>query len=265
MYYKNKKATIFSGSNYGDYIRGTDKNDIITAGGGNDTIYTGQGNDTVIIDGSGDKTIYFEKGGNKVIQLGEGVELGTLRLERNDGKSYVSLYRIENNDFIQYRTYIEGDKFTTENTRFTGITGGDVTYDNIMGSGNVTATLNLTNKLNSRPYLQLTQGNFKKANKISTKTNTNNLVLGGKKKDTITLNGLEDLVYSGAGADKITVNGEFGSDTVRAGGGNDTIILNGKGNGVDVYAGKGNDKIYANGNSRYNIYGEKGDGNDTII
>ena len=261
-YDKKLKATVYSGSNYNDNISGTNGKDIITTGGGTDYIYLDKGDDKVIIDGSGDKYIYYNQGGNKEIQLGAGVDLGEIRLSSGDS-SHASSYKIVNNDFVWYRTYIDGDKFTTESTRFTGITGGDVTYDNIMGDGDT--QLNLTNKLKSRPYLQLTQGNFKKTNKITTKASTNNLVLGGKKNDTIVLNGLEDVVYSSAGADKITVNGEFGSDTVHAGSGNDTIILNANDKSVDIYGGKGNDKIYANGNSRYNIYGEKGDGNDTLI
>ena len=262
-YDKKQKATVFSGSNYGDNIYGTKGKDIITTGGGNDNIYTGKGNDTIIIDGSGNKYIYYEDGGNNTIQLTEGVSLGNLYLY-NNGKSHVSSYKIDKNgNLILYRTYIDGDKFTTESTTIKGITGGDVTYDNIRGYGsNFNATLNITDKIKSgiNEY-EMNQGNFKKANKLSTTEGTSNMVIGGKKNDTIILNGSEDKTYTGAGADKITTKGNIAE--IHAGSGNDTITLNC--NNADIYGGKGNDKIYANGTGRYNFYGEKGDGNDTII
>jgi hypothetical protein len=138
-YDKKQKATIFSGSNYGDTINGTKGKDIITTGAGNDYIYTRKGNDTVIIDGSGDKYIYYENGGNDVIKLSDGVSLGRLNIY-NNGKSHVSSYKIVNNDFVRYRTYIDGDKFTTETTKITGIkpldseNPAEVTYDNISNS-----------------------------------------------------------------------------------------------------------------------------------
>ncbi|MCR4881647.1 MAG: hypothetical protein K6A44_06835 [bacterium] len=266
IYNAKTKVTTFEGSNYGDTIRGTKSTDVIITGAGNDEIIPNKGADTIKITGAGNKYIYNYKGdGNETVELAANTQIGNIYFY-NESSPEVTSHKIDKSgNLTLYRTYIKGDKFTTESTTIKGISSlaeeqVPVTYATIT---DLSGGLNISGKIKSGlGYLEMSQGKAKKANKISTEANTNNLILGGSKVDTITLNGATDYTYTGAGADKITVaTTEYAK--VYTGSGNDTITLNTDAR-AEVMAGKGNDTISTNGSGSYYLYAAKGDGNDTV-
>ena len=273
------ETNIIYGSDLNDNIIGKELADTIYTGKGADSITPNQGDDLIEINDNGSKTINIARtDGNDTIRLsGDGLgpyppynSTSYMRLRYTDGFTGLS-HQIQDGNLVVYTTTADGDNITTQNTTITGITGGEVTTENIAdynyGGLNVSGRINIYNGSSSDSFRANTpwhiKGSETEANNItatSATTNyTSNLIIGGSADDIITAAGEINHVYTSAGNDTIDVTSSVQA-VVYAGSGNNAVTVNGGENDY-VYAMDGNDVINLTSGSA-TIYSEAGD--DTI-
>ncbi len=284
---KKKKVTEFIGTNNRDTITGTKKADYITTGANYDTITPGKGNDTVYIDGTGSKTIYIHNGdGNDTVKYKESISDTKQYLALQYDSSAVLSGTRNGDDYIISRTYDNNKTFTTETTTIKDY------YKEGFGGG-------IHSSLRPDSLTTKVEGNAKKTNNITVESNkltlngkttageegefNNILITAGKKNDTVVTTASNTKIFTGAGNDKVTLNGEgysyaytgagkdnvtisaagYGRGYAYTGDGNDTITAT-SGYSNCIYTGNGNDTVTITGGSN-TIYLKGGEGNDTII
>lgn len=289
----NEERTYTGAGN--DKVNANGNSAKIYTGSGNDTIsvasssadvYGGKGNDTILLDGkltTGENpqpdtsvtyNMYYAKGdGNDTIQIGDNFAGSLYFKYYGDSSNYSTTlsHQIIGNDLVLYRTYRDinnADNILTESTTIKGIkatsteTPAEINYANILNTG---AGLNISGLFKSMSsYVNnMVQGNAKKANTLTSAEGLCNVVTGGKKNDKITVKGAEDVVYSEAGNDIITIdNGSSNGATVYAGSGNDTINIDNTYSAA-VYVGKGKDTVNVNSGTN-GIYITAGEGSNTF-
>ncbi|MFW9261871.1 beta strand repeat-containing protein [Nostoc sp. CALU 546] len=203
--YKNIEQLNITGTDYDDYLVGSNGNDTLRSGNGNDTIDGGAGDDFLDISLST---------GNHLLNGGNG----------NDSLQALSY------DYDEFGNFVSGS-ISGDNT-LNGGAGNDYldvsgsTGNNLLNGGDGNDILNASGTGNNLLY----GGD---GNDILNASGTgNNLLYGG--------DGNDSLIASGASGNN-TVNGGNGDDTLRGGSG-DSILIGGSGNdrlfgegGIDTF------------------------------
>lgn len=245
VYGNSTKKNNLKGTNFNDTIYGGTKVDTITTGNGNDKIYLGKGNDIIEINGSGDKLIVVNNGdGTDRIRFATGSDgVAKLKFDASDAISYER----KDDDLILYRTYDKNSSVVSESTVIENYFSDNVNpsqlyvgYDIL---NNYSQTEYQATQFDTETALTKIQGNSKAPNDVVVENNQ--LYIGGKKDDNITINAdvTNSAIFAGAGKDTITVS-DGASASIHAGGGNDTIVIN-EANNVNLVfkSGEGNDTI----------------------
>ena len=251
--YGNEGNDRLYGGDGNDTIYGNEGDDILEGNGGNDKLYGGEGDDILIGGGGATDTFYGGDGvdtylfgsGDGIDRIYEdGADKTIIQFAENDKAAGVGLYRLSqhNNDLFAYYVDAEGRRLNTEEyVRIDSYFKDEAIRDSVV--------------------LELADG---------TELEHNLYIRLDTDKSGRTHNGsrLDDVIYAGAGTDKIY--GYEGNDRLYGGDGTDTIygnegddILEGNGGNDKLYGGEGDDILIGGGGATDTFYG--GDGVDTYL
>jgi len=232
--YGDKKRNVV-GTDYNEYLYGTNKNDIISTGDGYDRVYAGKGNDEIKINGTGNKRIYIsDNDGDKVVNVSSGF---SDRINLYINSTDILSAEIADNDLILYRTFDSGKTTKTEK----------IEYRNLLLTDNKLDMVYINDRSFTDLYSDTIFAYIKTAGRKGkfdvTYNDNNKIIKGSSKKDTITITkSTSPRVFAGAGNDTINITdsaafitGGLGKDTINIID-NSAVVINHK-------AGDGNDII----------------------
>ncbi|MCC5617389.1 hypothetical protein LC605_20325 [Nostoc sp. CHAB 5836] len=249
--YKNIERLDINGTEYDDYIVGSNGNDTLSgADGGNDTIDGGKGNDLLRVDYSSST---------------EGI-ITTIDVTTNIGviTQGTNLVRYKNIERLNIYDTAFDDLIVGSNGNDTIYVGGfyDVSFRPESDGGNDTIDGGVGDDLLAVNYVNdygfyRTGPNEGMTTTFNATTNIGSITAGAKYQ--VSYKNIERFNISGTDYDDLIV-GNNGNDTLSGGLGNDTLT---GGNGNDTLSGGlGNDTL-TGGNGNDNLYG--GYGNDSLI
>ncbi|MEH1838338.1 MAG: calcium-binding protein [Nostoc sp.] len=251
--YKNIERLNISGTNYDDYIIGSNGNDTLSTGDANlilaygDLLSTGGGGKDTIDGGNGDDLLpvnYSDATAGITSTFNTSTNIGSITAGTN-GVSYKNIERL-NISGTNYDDYIVGTNGNdTLSTHYNYYHGGNDTIDGGKGddllsfyyysyngdSEGITSTFNASTNIGS-----ITVGtngvsykNIERLNIIG--TDYDDLIVGTNGNDTLSGYGENDTIIGGAGNDILT--GGYGNDSLYAGAGTDTFVFNSFNEGID--------------------------------
>ncbi|MBQ9245213.1 hypothetical protein IJ182_02985 [bacterium] len=231
--YGDKKRNVV-GTDYDEYLYGSDKKDIISTGDGFDRIYAGKGNDEIRINGVGDKNIYVsDNDGNKIINISSGFS-DDINLYTNS--TDILSAEIADNDLILYRTFDSGKTTKTEKIEYRNLLLTDNKLDMVYINDRSFADLYSDTIF---PYVKITN---RKGKFDVTYNDNSKIIKASSKKDTITITkSTSPRVFAGAGND--TINITDSAAFITGGAGKDTINIDNAAVVINHKTGDGNDII----------------------